>query len=395
MGPVGFTVAIALVVLAAFFATRMKSRYFRGVHDRFRFKPAPLSSGPLVSVIIPARNEESAIGALLAGLAAQTYRTLEIIVVDDSSEDATAAIVKDFAARDPRITLMNAPALPPGWTGKCSACRAGTEAAKGEYLLYFDCDVRLTDTGVVGGLLSYATEQNVDLLSIVPRQVLATFTERALLPPIYAIMALKFLPYGEINNPARPKAAAIGQCLFFRRGAYDAVGGHEAVRGQIAEDMGFARLVKAKGLRLLLLDGGENLSVRMYRSFGEIWRGWTKHLYLSASGGFGGFLRQEAMLAMTFIVPPAVLIWSMVAMIVHPSWYPALPIFFSFGMEAYGQAQRIKYFRAMKWPIYYELLFAPGMVFALVLLGASAVKHATPDGLSWKGRKYSASELGA
>jgi chlorobactene glucosyltransferase len=395
MGPIGLSISIALMVIAAILAARLKSRYFRGVLDRHRFKPSNLASGPLVSVVIPARNEESSIGALFAGVSAQTYRSIEVIVVNDASTDSTASIVADRAASDPRVCLIQAPPVPAGWTGKCNACRAGVALAKGEFLLFLDCDVRLTDTGVIGGLVEHARANKIDLLSIVPRQVLATFTERFLLPAVYTIMALRFLPYGEVNDPAKPKAAAVGQCMLFRREAYDAAGGHEAVRGQIAEDMGFALIVKSSGMRLVLLDGGDFLSVRMYRSLGEIWHGWTKHLYLSASRGFGGFVAQEVTFALVFVAPLVVLTLSLASMIAHPSLYPVVPILFSFGMEAYGFMPRLRIYRAMKWPPRYMLLFAPAMVFALVLLAASAVKHVLPGGLSWKGRRYSASELGA
>jgi chlorobactene glucosyltransferase len=393
MGPIGLVVSIALLGCATVLATRLKSKYFRGLSERHIFHPKPIESGPLVSCIIPARNEADSIAALLTGLRCQRYPNIEVIVVDDASEDATIEVVARCREADPRIKLVSAPPLPQGWTGKCNACRHGTAAAVGEYLLYLDSDVWLTDENAIGGMVAYARTNDVDLLSLVPRQVLGSFMERLLLPAVYTIMALELFPYGATNNPRSRKAAAVGQCLFFKREAYEAVGGHESVKGEIAEDMAFAKLVKAAGMRLTLLDGGNVMSVRMYRSLGDIWGGWTKHLYLTVAGGLAVLLRRELMLATVFLVPPAVLLWAVMSLAVDPAWLTLIPLVLTIGMEIWGHKERLKNYRIMKWPARYEPLFAPAMAFALLLLAASAVKHWTPGGLTWKGRRYSASDL--
>jgi len=390
MGPVGFSIGAGVLAAAAIAAARLKTWYFRGAKDRYTFHPVRLETGPLVSVIIPARNEEAAVGRLLEGVVVQRYRNIEVIVVDDASEDSTARVVGEYAARDNRITLAAAGALPPDWTGKCNACRTGAGLARGEFLLYLDCDVRLEDADVIGGLVALSREQGIDLLSLVPRQVLGSPIERFLLPAVYAIMATGFLPFRRINDPLDAKAAAVGQCLFFRRGAYEAIGGHQAVKGHIAEDMAFAALVKARGLRLVLLDAGRSLSVRMYNSLGEIWSGWTKHLHASAAGGIAGLARIGAVSSLAFLAPPAILVWALISLALGPTFYAGCVLILALGVEVWVRKERLRNYRMMKWPRYYEPLFAPAMVFALVLLAASAVKHALPNGLSWKGRRYSA-----
>jgi len=393
MGPVSIAVSVVFLVCAAILATRLKSKYFRGQNERHIFHPDPAETGPLVSVIIPARNEAVSIAALLGALRSQRYRNIEVIVVDDASEDRTPEIVAGFREADPRITLVTAPPLPTGWTGKCNACRYGAAVASGEYLLYLDSDVWLTDDDAIGGMLAYAQANAVDLLSLVPRQILGSVIERLLLPAVYTIMALELLPYGAVNNPRCGKAAAVGQCLFFRREAYQAIGGHDAVKGEIAEDMAFARLIKARGLRLVLLDGGSVISVRMYRSLRDIWGGWTKHLYFTVAGGLAILLRRELMLCIVFLVPPVILIWAVVSLAMRPAWLTLIPLILATGMEIWGHKERLRNYHIMRWPVGYEPLFPPAMAFALFLLAASAVKHLTPGGLSWKGRRYSAKEL--
>jgi len=225
-----------------------------------------------VSVIVPARNEETALGECLRSLTTQAAGDREIIVVDDHSTDRTRAIAENFAVR-----IIEAPPLPPGWTGKNNAVWAGARAAKGKWLLFTDADTRHAPDSISSGL-DEAQRLNADLLSYSPRQEVSGFAERALMPVIFAELASTYPPR-EVCNPASPVAAANGQYLLIRREVYDAVGGHAAVATNILEDVELARRVKRAGYRLQFRVS-DAVSTRMYRSFGAMWEGWTKNLAL-------------------------------------------------------------------------------------------------------------------
>ena len=227
---------------------------------------------PEVSVIVPARNEAACLGECLRSLVTQEGVSFEIIVVDDHSTDATAAI----AATLP-VQVIAADPLPHGWSGKCNAAWSGAKIAKGKWLLFTDADTKHAANSIVTGLRE-AIERDAGLLSYSPKQEVHGFAERALMPVVFAELAKTYRPK-EVSDPASPAAAANGQYLLIRRDVYDAVGGHAAVAGAILEDVELARRVKRAGYRLQFRLA-DVVSARMYRSFPDMWEGWTKNLAL-------------------------------------------------------------------------------------------------------------------
>jgi len=227
---------------------------------------------PEVSIIIPARNEEASLASCLESLVGQTGVAFEIIVVNDHSSDRTREIASSF----PNVKVMNAPPLPPGWTGKNNASIAGVAQARGEWLLFTDADtVHLP--GSLSRALNEAKAGQAALLSYSPEQVVSGFWERAVMPVIFAELAAHYRP-SEVSNPNSPAAAANGQYILIRREAYDAVGGHVAVADKILEDVELARAVKRSGRKILFRFGGDAVRTRMYRSFSQLREGWTKNL---------------------------------------------------------------------------------------------------------------------
>ncbi len=240
----------------------------------------PAFAWPRISVLIPARNEAANIGACLESLLAQDYPNCEILVLDDGSEDATAAIVADFAARDParRLHLLRGASLPSGWLGKCHACAQLAAAARGEYLLFTDADTRHGPRSLANALAAAET-LHAGLVSVLPRQQALTPAEQLLLP-LLPFNILTLLPVGLVRRRPEPSlSAGIGQFLFFRRSAYLATGGHAAVRRSALDDVELARRVKAAGWHMALLGGGEAVQCRMYSSFTQIWCGFSKNLF--------------------------------------------------------------------------------------------------------------------
>ncbi len=382
--------AVLALILAGSMACgiKLKRMWIRSSNKSFRFAPQPLEEGPLVSVVIPARNEEGNLGALLATVLRQTYRTIEVLIVDDESTDATSQIAGDFAERDDRVRLLQAGELPAGWTGKNHACSRGASAAAGEYLLFLDCDVRLADQGAIGGMVDYAVREQVDLYSVIPRQHLSAFAERLLGPAVYSVMGFAFLPLDRVNNPQSPKAAAVGQCMFFRRSAYDQLGGHERLKDHIVEDIDFARLVKSEGKVLALHYGAGDITVRMYTGLAEMWEGWGKNLYRAAAGGPMRLLHIELLLFLAYLAPLLTVVYSAVRIASEPNPAGWVMLALAGAVLVRGHLLRMRKYKAMGWPVRYEPGHEIGAVFALFLLVVSAFKDRRSGAVSWKGRTY-------
>jgi hypothetical protein len=227
---------------------------------------------PQVSVIVPARNEGACLAACLESLVGQRGVEYEVIVVDDHSTDRTREIAERFPVR-----VISADPLPDGWTGKCNAVWTGAKAAKGKWLLFTDADTRHASNSIGSGLHE-AEADGAGLLSYSPKQEVRSFAERALMPVVFAELAATYRPR-DVCNPASPVAAANGQYLLIRRDVYDVVGGHAAVAAEILEDVELAKRVKKAGYKLSFRVS-DVVSTRMYRTFGQMWEGWTKNLVL-------------------------------------------------------------------------------------------------------------------
>jgi len=234
----------------------------------------PVSDRPLVSVIVPARNEEACLGHCLESLVVQTDVSLEVIVVDDGSTDRTREIAQSF----PGVRVIDPAPLPPDWTGKNNALVAGAKSARGMWLLFTDADtVHLP--GSLSRSLAEAQQYGAVLLSYSPEQEVHGFWEKAVMPVIFAELASMYRP-SEVSDPASSAAAANGQYILISREAYDAVGGHAAVATSLLEDVALARAVKVSGRKIFFRYGSDAVRTRMYRSFAQLREGWTKNLAL-------------------------------------------------------------------------------------------------------------------
>jgi glycosyltransferase involved in cell wall biosynthesis len=225
-----------------------------------------------VSVIVPARNEEASLGACLDSLVSQAGIAFEVILVDDGSTDGTRAIARSF----PGVTIVEPGALPPGWSGKNNAVTAGAQRARGEWLLFTDADT-VHRSGSLPRAVAEARANHADLLSYSPEQEVHGFWEKAIMPVIFAELAATYPP-SEVSDPASSTAAANGQYLLITREAYDAVGGHAAVAGDLLEDVALARVVKQSGRKLVFRYAADAVRTRMYRNFRQLREGWTKNL---------------------------------------------------------------------------------------------------------------------
>jgi dolichol-phosphate mannosyltransferase len=224
-----------------------------------------------VSVVVPARDEETRLPACLEALAAEPHAH-EVVVVDDESTDATAAVAAAAGAR----VVRGAP-LPDGWAGKAWALQQGLEAATGEIVVFLDADARVRP-GLLGALAERLA-QDTDLLSAGPRFTCEGGLERALHASMLATLVLRFGPTDvEGWQPSPSRAVANGQCIACRARALREAGGWGRARGSLVEDLALARALRADGWRVGFADAADLLEVRMYESARETWRGWGRSL---------------------------------------------------------------------------------------------------------------------
>jgi glycosyltransferase involved in cell wall biosynthesis len=329
------------------------------------------SDNPVVSVIVPARNEEACLGACLKSLVMQDGIEFEVIVVDDGSSDGTAGIARSF----PGVAVISAGPLPAGWTGKNNAMSAGAKIAKGKWLLFTDADT-VHQPGSLARAVAEAQQHGAALLSYSPEQEVHSFWEKAVMPVVFAELAATY-PLAKVSDPTSPIAAANGQYLLISRDTYDAVGGHAKIASDLLEDVALARLVKSSGRKIFFRYGADAVRTRMYRSWSQMKEGWTKNLALL----FQHPVRRGLILLVfwafswiTFALGVTALSsghWKL-------SWL-VLPILVVYGRIARGNFRPIATFIAV----------AVGMPMASYLLIRSASRHKKGD-VVWKGRTYGA-----
>lgn len=232
-----------------------------------------------ISILIPARDEERNIATCLDSAIAQDESVAEILVYDDHSTDATARIVAAYALRDERVRLVEPSKLPSGWCGKTFACARLAEEARGQWFLFLDADARLFE-GAAASIVAEAEAREVSMLSCWPRLEMRGFWEKTLMPLLnFTVFTLYPAPLAERRRLDASLGLAHGSCMLMRGDVYAQTGGHSIVREELFEDVRIAQAWRERGHASLCIDGRKVVSVRMYRSFAEIWRGFQKNFY--------------------------------------------------------------------------------------------------------------------
>jgi chlorobactene glucosyltransferase len=334
---------------------------------------------PFVSVLVPARNEERNLDACLASLAGQNYPNYEVIVLDDRSSDRTWEIIQRWASASPRIRGERGGDLPQGWVGKNFACHQLFKHAAGELLLFTDADTVHSPESIRAAVTAME-QSHADLLSLLPRLRLESFWEKVVMPMLHFV-TFGFLPFPLVHLTGSPKLAmANGQFMLFRRSAYERIGGHEAVKDALVEDVWLARRIKQFRLRLRVMDGRQLLETRMYTSFREIWNGFSKNLFPGFSFSLTSIIAVMLFNIATSIVPFLLLPYALLA---HAPWLPLV-------------AAQVALIVAMRTMIAFRfsldllpIVLHPVAMAAVVGIAANSVRWAHfADGIHWKGRRY-------
>jgi chlorobactene glucosyltransferase len=236
---------------------------------------------PLVTVVVPARDEAVNIEACVASLTDSDYPNFEVLVVDDRSDDGTADLARAMETGGAqRLEVIAGKQLPEGWFGKPWACWQGAQEARGELILFTDADT-VHRSDLLERAVRAQEEDDADLLSLTGRQLMETFWERLVQPQVFLSMTLRFYDIeGAVRRKRWRSVVANGQFMLFRREAYHSIGGHEAVKEEVVEDLALARLVVRSGHHLSVRMAESTFSTRMYRSFSELVEGWSKNMVL-------------------------------------------------------------------------------------------------------------------
>ena len=270
---------------------------------RLRVRSPRPGFAPLVSVVIPARNEAEHIGPTVESMLAQTWARLEVIVVDDLSTDAMAAVVRALAARDSRVRLVEGEPHPEGWLGKPWALQQGGEAATGELMLFVDADVRYAPQAIEAIVAEAEEHSGTSMFFVFPHFEMRGFWENVLMPALPSGLFMG-LPVWLSNRTTLPiLGVGGGPGNLVRRETYEAIGRHTRLRNAVIDDIGLARLVRAHGCRTRTLQADHLIRLRMYRGLSEIVEGFTKNSYMVFAGTLPRALLVSLIVPLTHLAP--------------------------------------------------------------------------------------------
>jgi chlorobactene glucosyltransferase len=361
----------------------LRARHSRSLDDeRVELPGHP----PVVSLIIPARDEGRNIRRCVESAMASSYPALEIVVVDDHSTDDTGAIAAELALRDVRVRVVTPPPLPTGWFGKQWACDAGARVAHGAILGFLDADTWQAPD-LVPRVVCAMRSRGAELLTVAGEQEMGSFWERLVQPQVFAILATRYGGTEVVNRSRHPaNKIANGQCMFFRRDAYEVMGGHGAVRDRVAEDLSLAQRWFSAGRCVEVVLGIAQLRTRMYTSLRELVDGWGKNIYaggrdaLPSGAGWRALYPVLLVLpSLAGVVPPLVLALALAGM------FGAGVLLWAAVVTGASLLWWMLVYAALRMSPLYALLYPVG---AAVLLYISLRAIARGRRVRWKGRDY-------
>jgi chlorobactene glucosyltransferase len=369
---------VVLVSLLVFLAILL-----RNLIDLPAMPSNPSCTGPLVSVLVPARNEALNIDRCIRSLLKQDYSPFEIIVLDDGSTDATPELLQTLVKESGgRLKVMTGEPLPGGWHGKAWACSQLGRQAKGELLLFTDADT-MHQSDALQRSVAAIEASRADMLSLTPRQELRSFWEQLVVPLVYVIL-MCYLPLRLVRTSRNPAFCfANGQFILFRKAFYERINGHAAVREAIVEDVWLCKAVKRAEGRVVAFNGSDAVSCRMYRSFRDIWEGFSKNLYAGLGYSTPGLFLLMALTVAFYITPYAFLFRALFAGEFSASlfWLPLTQI-------AVALICRIVIARVFSQSLAMVLFHLLSQIVLVAIAFNSFWVIKSGKGASWKGRCY-------
>jgi chlorobactene glucosyltransferase len=346
----------------------------------------PPPNAPLVSVILPARNEAHNIERCVKSILSTSYPNLELIVVDDSSTDGTADVARRSIGGDPRArVVINAP-LPDGWFGKQWACTTGAKVAHGEILQFTDADT-VHGVDLVTRSVNAMRRTGADLFSIAGRQELGGFWERIIQPQVFSILSMRYGGTESVNKSTLvANKIANGQCIFVRRDVYDSIGGHSAVRTSVAEDLMLAQKFFAARKSVILMLGVSQLSTRMYASLREIINGWRKNVFAGGLDSVPFGKMGQTIFPLVLLTPPLMELFPVLALIAGAFGLltPGIILWAAIAAAATLAWWVVVYATVRENPLY-ALLYPLGALMLLYIFVTAVIRGRK---VSWKGRTY-------
>lgn len=350
--------------------------------DKFERKE---HSNPKVSIILPARNEEEFIGKCLDSLIEQDYTNYEIIVIDDSSDDATGKIISEYAKKNPKIIPISAQIKPDGWIGKNWACMEGYKKATGELLLFTDADTKHSQN-VISLAVSHLLSFNLDALSAIPKMRAMDFWTRITLPMISIFLHTRFSAI-RVNDPSKKTAYFFGSFFIIKQKTYEAVGTHEGVKHEIIEDGALGKKVKESGHKMKIVRGDHLIEAVWARDKSTLWDALKRlmiPLYLQSKKiAIGSFCAVLFLLFMPFPILAYSTLWALettsFSILFVASFVASIMIY----IGAIIEVKKLLQLRLI------NALFAPIGSLVVVLGFLSGLLQAKSSTVSWRGRRYS------
>jgi chlorobactene glucosyltransferase len=348
--------------------------------------PDPPSDPPRVSVVIPARNEARNIERCVRSILTNDYPNFEILVVDDQSTDGTGDIARRIAKDDDRVRVVETGAPPAEWFGKQWACQTGANESNGDLILFADADT-VHRYDLITRSVNAMTRRNADLFSLMGSQELGTFWERMVQPQVFSILFTRYGGSESITNSRRVKSKiANGQCLFVRRDTYHELGGHALVKSHVADDMMMAQRYFERGKHVVIEQGLDQLSTRMYTSLNELVAGWGKNVFAGGRdsmpmGSFGRILFPLSLISAPLfgLLPSLLLLTSLLAPLPPPV------ILFAWIAQIASWLWWLGIYVKLKQSPLYAVFFPIGAAMTLYIFLRALSRG---QRVTWKGRTY-------
>jgi chlorobactene glucosyltransferase len=352
-----------------------------------RFDQYPIADVlPPVSILVPARNEAQNIKACVESLLLQDYPDFEVVILNDQSTDSTSRILSELKRSNPQLRVLEGTPRPEGWLGKPWACHQLYEAAIGELILFTDADTRHAPNALRDSVSALIVEK-ADLVTAFPKEEVVSLGERLLVPAMgWGIFT--FIPLRLVQKMRIPSLCiTIGQFMLFRRSAYDAIGGYEAIQSELVDDICLGRKIMSSGLEWRFMDGTHHVTCRMYKSFWEAVGGFSKSLFAVFDYRILPFFVGWAVVGTVFILP-------VVALVSRWVRYPltSMPLDYAAGSVVLSILLYTVAYRRFRFPAY--LVFYYPLSLALFIAVAMRSFFQAARGTStWKDRELERAEM--